>query len=365
MEPKQVIVTAAPTKYVQKAGLLRELGKWCRPLCQGGNVLVVVAPHILKEQAAAIKAGFTRNGIRAELEEFGGECSNAEISRLRGIMMRTHCTLIVGIGGGKVLDTAKAVAHFAQLPVAVAPTAASSDAPCSALAVLYTEEGTLDRYLVLNQNPQLVLADSTVISAAPPRLLAAGMGDAISTWYEARACTLSAAQSSAGGKCGAAALSLARGCRDILLTCGAKALKDVREGKLTNAVEQVIEVNIYLSGVGFENGGLAAAHAIHNGFAELGVCPSILHGELVAFGTLVQLALEKDQAELVHILEFFKEVGLPTSLEDLGCAGLGEELLLMVAEKACSEKYTMANMPFKVEPEDVCRAIVTVSRLSQ
>ena len=364
METKQAIVNGAPVKYIQKPGLLRELGRWCRPWCNTGHVLVIAADHILRQQAAAIKAGFTREGLRAELEEFGGECCNAEINRLQSALLRCHGGLVVGIGGGKVLDTAKAVAHFAKVPVAVAPTAASSDAASSALAVLYTEDGRLDRYLPLAHNPQMVLADSQVIAAAPPRLLAAGMGDARSTWYEARACTLSGGTTGAGGCCGVAALSLARGCRDILFASGEKALEDVKAGQLTSAVEQVIEVNLYLSGLGFENGGLAAAHAVANGFARLSLSPA-MHGELAAFGTLVQLVLEKDQAELPRVMEFCRHVGLPVCLEDLGCGQLGEEMLLLAAEKACAPEFSMGNMPFAVTPEELCRAILTLNQLAR
>ena len=358
------VVVAAPSRYVQQPGLLEDLGRWCRPFCPGGGVLVIAAPHIMP-RAAALKAGFAREGMKMELVEFGGECCNTEISRLRGAMLRACCTMVVGIGGGKVLDTAKAVAHFQQVPVAVAPTAASSDAPCSALAVLYTDDGRLDRYLPLAQNPQLVLADSEVIAAAPPRLLAAGLGDALATWYEARACARSRAVCSSGGVAGAAALAMARGCRDILFAMGETALADAKAGRRTGAVEQVIEVNLYLSGVGFENGGLAAAHAVNNAFSGVGLCPGVMHGELVAFGLLVQLTLEQDDEEFANVLRFCRMAGLPCTLADIGCGQLGPEMLELVAEKACDPSGPMKNMPFAVTPAALCEAIRTASARAQ
>jgi glycerol dehydrogenase len=139
------------------------------------------------------------------------------------------------------------------------PTVASTDAPCSALSVLYSESGEFDRYLPLRRSPDIVVADVELIAKAPVRLLAAGMGDALSTYYEARACSRSGAVTSAGGTGTLAALALARTCLDTLLADGAQALQDAADGRATAAVEHIVEANIYLSGIGFESGGLAAA----------------------------------------------------------------------------------------------------------
>ena len=108
----------------------------------------------------------------------------------------------------------------------------------------------------------------------------------------------------------------------------------------------------------------AAAHAVANGFARLSLSPA-MHGELAAFGTLVQLVLEKDQAELPRVMEFCRHVGLPVCLEDLGCGQLGEEMLLLAAEKACAPEFSMGNMPFAVTPEELCRAILTLNPLAR
>ena len=79
------------------------------------------------------------------VEAFNRECSKNEIARLRELVKKEGCDCIVGIGGGKTLDTAKAVAYYEKLPVAIVPTIASTDAPCSALSVIYTDDGVFER----------------------------------------------------------------------------------------------------------------------------------------------------------------------------------------------------------------------------
>ncbi|KAI3490501.1 hypothetical protein L1887_45334 [Cichorium endivia] len=151
-----------------------------------------------------------------------------------------------------------------DVPVAIAPTIASTDAPCSALSVIYTDSGEFDRYLMLPHNPNMVIVDTKVVAGAPARLLAAGIGDALATWFEARACSRSGATTMAGGKCTQAALALAELCYNTLVEEGEKAMLAAEQHVVTPALERIIEANTYLSGVGFESGGLAAAHAIHN-----------------------------------------------------------------------------------------------------
>lgn len=88
---------------------------------------------------------------------------------------------MVGIGGGKTLDTAKAIGYYQKLPVVVIPTIASTDAPTSALSVIYTEAGEFEEYLIYPKNPDMVVMDTAIIAKAPVRLLVSGMGDALST----------------------------------------------------------------------------------------------------------------------------------------------------------------------------------------
>ena len=193
-----------------------------------------------------------------------------------------------------------------------------------------------------------------------------GMGDAMATYFEARACAASGATTCAGGTVGVAALGIARLCFDTLMAKGRQAKADVEAGKLTDAVEAVIEANTLLSGIGFESGGLAGAHAIHNGLTVLEECHHMQHGEKVNFGTLTQLVLEKlPEDELKPVLDWMIDVGLPVTLGQLGITDGSREHLLPVAEAACAEGDTLHNMPFEVTPDSFVDAMIAADELGR
>ena len=200
--------------------------------------------------------------------------------------------------------------------------------------------------------------DTDIISKSPTRLTVAGMGDALATYFEARACVTKGAGTCAGGLSTEAAYALAKLCFDTLMEEGVKAKIALDAGACTTAVEKIIEANTLLSGIGFESCGLAGAHAIHNGLTVLPECHHMYHGEKVAFGTIAQLVLENVSAdELEAIIGFCIEVGLPVTLKGLGLEEVTDEKIMAVATAACAENDTLHNMPFVVTPESVAAAI--------
>lgn len=357
-------IIIAPNKYIQGRGELANIGTYTKPL--GENVFVILSKSGYQRVGALVEESFQKAGCHVQFEFFNGECSKNEIQRLKARFDELGCTVCVGIGGGKIHDTSKALAYYAQKPVVIVPTIAGTDAPCSALSVIYTDDGVFEEYLWLPSNPNVVLVDTEVISKAPARLLVSGMGDALATYFEAQATADSNSSTCAGGKITNAALVLSRACYDTLLADGLKAKLAVENHVCTQAVENIIEANTYLSGIGFESGGLAGAHAIHNGFTVAPATHSLYHGEKVAFGTLVQLVLQNAPMEQIEeVLDFCHSVGLPTTLAQLGITEVKEDEIMAIAKAASVPGETIHNMPMEVTAEKVYAAILAADALGR
>jgi len=361
-----------PTKYVQGEDELLNLGYFVKTF--GDSALLIAHEMDVERVKAKLDATAEKFGVTFVPSNFGGECSRQEIARLQEVAKQNGCACTIGLGGGKAIDTAKCVAQGDAL--IICPTIAATDAPTSHSAVMYTPDGAFDDYAYFKQSPSVVMIDTTVIANAPTRFLVSGMGDALSTYFEARATQRACANVNAGlpsgyreGFCPAAkgtmaAMALAELCYKTLLTDGVKAKAACDCNVVTPALERIIETNILLSGLGFESGGLAAAHAVHDGLTVLAGTHHNTHGEKVAFGTLVQLVLENAPTEEINeVLGFCKAVGLPMCLADIGVTEITAEELQAVAEKTCIPEESVHSMPFPVTPDMVAAAIVTADKI--
>lgn len=364
----------SPTKYVQGEDELFNLGYFVKTF--GDSALLIAHPEDVKRVKDKLEWTINKYNITLIESGFQGECSREEVKRLQELARQNSCSCTIGLGGGKAIDTAKCVAEGEAL--IIVPTIAATDAPTSHSAVLYTPEGEFDDYAYFKQSPSVVMIDTTVIANAPTRFLVSGMGDALSTYFEARATSRSYSNVNAGlpcgvreGVCGDAkgtntALVLAKFCYETLLRDGVNAKISSDCNTVTPALENIIEANILLSGLGFESGGLAAAHAIHNGLTSLAGTHHYYHGEKVAFSTIAQLVLENaDPDELNEVLGFCVAVGLPVCLADIGVDSVLYEEVLTVAQKACIPEESIHSMPFPITAEAVAAAIMVADQIGK
>ena len=354
--------TVFPGKYIQGEGTLDQLIEWVNLL--GKNGLILASRTAREKVLAKYFDDLTANSIC--VEPFHGECSEKELSRLSRIISDRKVGVIVGMGGGKTIDTAKIAADRAGIPVIVVPTIASTDAPCSGCAILYTEEGVFHSVLYQKMNPQVVLVDTRVIAEAPIRFLVSGMGDALATWFEARSCDRTQSANECGGYSTMTGLNLAKLCYDTLLMYGASAKIAGEKHIVTPALNHIVEANILLSGIGFESSGLAAAHAIHNGLTALEETHAFYHGEKVAFGVLAGLQLtDASPLESAAVFSFCEEIGLPTTLADIGLRNIDRNKLMKAAEKACAPGEAIHHEAGVITAEKVLHAMIAADALGQ
>ncbi|MGN0714483.1 MAG: glycerol dehydrogenase, partial [Anaerovoracaceae bacterium] len=357
----------APTKYFQGRGLLREIYE---RTCHLGKKYAFLVDEVVYEiTCETIRQAFKNKEGEYIYIFHGGESTLAEALRISTILKENQCDVIVGVGGGKVIDSAKLAAMQTEhVKTVIVPTSAASDAPCSANTVIYDENGTFLRAEKPKENPSVVLVDTEIIAHAPVRLLVAGMGDALATYYEARACRRAGLTNFSGGQCTLAGYAMAELCRDVLLEHGARAKSDVEQKQWSEDVECIAEANIYLSGVGFENNGVSVAHATYNGLTGVLKPFPVMHGEGVAFGLLVQLILEYTEAgqwndeEWNQVVDFYRSVGLPTSFSQIQIPDPSDGLLEKIAASICRGANAHRE-PFEVTTEKITAALKKIRNM--
>lgn len=327
-----------------------------RPLVVGGSSTLAVVQSRLEPAIASQQ-------LSAAWASYSPDCSEDSLAMLRSQIQQHQADFIIGVGGGKALDTAKLVAHQCHLPIVTIPTSGATCAAWTGLSNVYSPEGAFLYDVPLDRCPDLLVLDYSLIQTASQRTLVAGIGDALAKWYEASVSSGTSEQTLI-----IAAVQQARILRDILFQKSADALKQPGG----EAWREVVDATVLLAGVIGGMGGAqcrtVAAHAVHNGLTHIPAAHDALHGEKVAYGILVQLRLEEmvqgNQLAATarqQLMKFYAEIGLPQTLDDLGLGNITLKELRQAAEIACNPNSDIHRLPFKVVPEQLMAAMVSTT----
>lgn len=353
----------APANIIKGDDCLKNSGsaiaRWGKaPLVVGGENTL----KLIKNPLDKIGKQFALN---LAYHHYSPDCTESSLKKLQKAVKTHQGDVIIGVGGGKALDTSKLLAYNCQLPVITIPTSGATCAAWTALSNIYTESGAFQYDVSLAQCPNLLILDYNLIATAPQYTLVAGIGDAIAKWYEA---SVSSGNSTA--TLTIAAVQQARVLRDILLQKSEEALNN----PLGETWKEVIDATVLLAGVSGGLGGAncrtVAAHAVHNALTHFPEVHHQLHGAKVAYGILVQLRLEEiiSNNQLAHtarqqLIKFYHKIGLPCTLEDLGLSQITLQRLRQCTEIACQPESDIHRLPFSVNPEILLTAMVSTNTI--
>ena len=339
-------------------GLVPEL---CRPF--GTRALLIGGEKAMKAALPQRESALTGSGLElAEAVRFGGDCTQANVDRWAARARELGVDMILGMGGGKALDTAKGAADAVGLPVFTFPTVAATCAGTTALSVVYREDGSFDRFAFFPRPARHCFIDLDILARAPWQYLQAGMGDTIGKFFE---CHFAArgdklAHSSALGR------EISNMCYAPLLEHGVRALADCKSGQPTHALEQAVLAIAVSTGLVsllvLDEYNCAIAHSVYYGLVLLpGFEEKFLHGNVVAYGVLVQLAVDRDWERARELKSFLQALDIPTTLGEMGVP-LDRAVLAPVLRETVTGP-DMEHIPYPVSEDMVWQAMEAVEKL--
>ncbi|MEM6401445.1 MAG: iron-containing alcohol dehydrogenase family protein [Cyanobacteria bacterium P01_D01_bin.116] len=352
-------LAVAPAKVIRGSQILEQAVSFISRL---GNCPLIVSGNRTQDIAENYLEPLKSQKLDFVWASYTPDCSESSLEILRAQAQAHGADVIIGIGGGKALDTAKLLAHQLEIPVVTIPTSAATCAAWTALSNVYSDEGAFLYDVALDNCPDLLILDYDLIQTAPQSTLVAGIGDAIAKWYEASVSSGHSEQTLI-----ISAVQQARILRDILLQKSVMALESPGSETWREVVDATVLLAGVIGGIGGAQCRTVAAHAVHNGLTH--VCGrGSIHGEKVAYGILVQLRLEEmlqgNQLAATarqQLLKFYAEIGLPQKLDDLGLGNMTLKKLQKAAEFALQPNSDIHRLPFKVALEQLMAAMVSTT----
>lgn len=330
----------------------------------GSKALLIGGERALKAGKEKLEHSLavTKNVKIIDTVLFGSDCTYKRMDELLEYAKKSGADMIFGMGGGKALDTAKGTAEKAGLPIFTFPTIAATCAATTALSVVYKEDGNFDSFYFFDKPARHSFIDTEIIAGAPEKYLRAGIGDTLGKYFEchfaARGDRLE--HSSALGR------EISNMCYLPLREYAEQALIECRNNQSGTALQQAVLANIVSTGLVsllvLDEYNCAIAHSVYYGLVLLpGFEEENLHGDVVAYGVLVQLMVDGEAEQAKEMKGFLQKLGIRTTLAEMGAPIEREKLKAVLKEVVTGPD--MEHIPYEVTEDMIYDAFCKVENL--
>lgn len=313
--------TLSLPSYSIGENVYQKIGEICTPY--GTKAVAIGGEKAINAAKDKILAAVKDTKIEiVDFVYYGGEASYENVEMLTHNKAVQAADMIFAIGGGKALDTAKALGETIGKAVFAFPTIASTCAGTTSVSIMYYPDGRFKKPFFLKKPPVHTFIDLFIIAHAPTKYMWAGMGDTIAKHYESTV-------SSRGDELKhyhAMGVTLSRMCVEPIYKYGPAAMEANKTGMVNQSLEETVLAIIVTTGIcsifltmeGIIDYNTGLAHGV---FYALTSYPNIeknhLHGEVVGYGVLILLLVDEQLEEFRRAFEFAKAVKLPIKLADL------------------------------------------------
>lgn len=308
-------------------GALKCLGAEVAAL--GQLPLVLCGEHAFQAVGALIQEQLQQNNLAFQIERYRDACSEESAQYFAHMIAESRFDLIIGVGGGRILDLAKIVADIANIAVVTIPTISATCAAYTPLSVVYTPDGRCKGTWYFKREVSLVVCDLDILCSQPPRYLAAGMVDAVAKHIEIKHHLDSLP---ADAQDVFLAQQLAQIIYQDLFAYGRESMVDLHSAKAIRCIFHSIITTGMVSGIARGMYQAAMAHAFYEVIRTLFPHDSKpwLHGEIVGVGLRLQELYAENLPEAEQLTAFMRELNMPFSLADLSVP-IRSDILQMIA----------------------------------
>lgn len=354
------VIRTGPQEYECQVGVLDKLTNRLKNLNR--KKALIIKGISSWEIARPYLSSFLESETELNFSTFNGECTYEEVERITNLVEKLNIDVIIGVGGGKLMDTVKYAAVRSQnVKSVLIPTLASNCAPWTPLSVMYSPEGVCLGFDIHLEQVGVLLIEPRLVLNSPTKYFIAGIADTLAKWYESDA-TLSQPEHQTN-----AFLMMARSaalkCKENIVQHGLEAVSDMDSKTLTPGFIQIVETVIAISGLvggfGDSYARTTIAHAVHDRITIYPESHDFLHGEKVAYGVMVQLAYEQKWDEIVQLSIIYDELGLPKSLLNLHLSYLSNEQINRFAKEISQDK-TLLISNYPVSQKGMYQAIISL-----